>query len=169
MAADKYLSIDTDGNHLEVQATDTSAGVGNAGDIVALGNDGLISTTMLPSDGAVTATASEAIAAGDLINFHNSSGLKVRKATNAGPSTRAHGYAPASISSAASGTVVVFRGVNTAVSGLTVGENYMLGTAGGVVSTAPTASGSVIQHIGVARSATELEVNITSGPLIKRA
>lgn len=167
MAGDKYIKVDSNG-HLAEQATvNSSLGAGDANKVVALNASGLIDTTMLPENGAIILTSSEAIAAGDLINIHDSSGIKVRKATNTGEATRAQGYAEGAISNGASGTVILGNGMNNGITGLTVGAKYFLGTSGGVTTTAPTAAASIVQPVGAAKSATELSVVL--GDVVIRA
>ena len=160
MAGNKYVAIS--GLDLtEVVSVQASAGAGDAGKIPALDASGLLDATMLPSSGAVTLTASEALSAGDMINLHNSSGIKMRKADNTSASKRAHGFVNSAVSNGATGTAMLRSGVNTGVSGLTVGAEYVLGATGGVTVTAPTTAGHILQGVGVARSATELEVILT--------
>lgn len=167
MAAQKPLQLDTNGNITEVSALQTSAGSGSAGAIVALNSSGLIDTTMLPSSGSVSMTASESISAGALINVWNNSGtMNVRNADNTSIGKQAHGYAPSAISSSASGTIILGDGENTSVSGLTAGTQYLLSTVGAVTATLPTGTGVIVQPVGIARSTTELSV-LLERPVIR--
>lgn len=105
----------------------------------------------------VAATASEALADGDLVNLWNDAGtLKARKADADDATKPAHGFVSAAVLIAGSATVDVTRGsINTAASSLTPGARLYLSTAGGLVTeTAPSASGNLVQPIGVALSAT---------------
>ncbi len=141
-----------------VNSTTTSAGAGDSGKVVALDGSGRIDNTMLPVGvGADTysITASEALAAGDLINVWNSSGAKIRKADATVAGKEAHGFVLASVSNGAVGTVY-FEGTNTAVTGLTPGVQFLSTTAGLSTTTAPTASGNVVQRVGFAVSSTAL-------------
>lgn len=116
-----------------------------------------------------TATATENIALGALVNFYNSSGLKVRNADNTN-GRAADGFAPAAVSNTASGTFIVGDGPNTNGAGfvvdgtpatsLTVGSVYYLDAAGGLTATLPTTSGYVVQKVGKAVSTTELQVKL---------
>lgn len=160
---DKYL-YNNAGTITEKTATVTSAGAGDAGKIVGLDASGRIDTSAMPVGiGADTATitASEALAAGDLVNVWNSSGAKVRKADATTAGKEAHGFVLASVSSGATATVY-FEGTNTSVSGLTPGVQYLGTTAGGSVGTAPSGSGNAVQRVGFATSATSL--NFQSQP-----
>lgn len=168
MAGNKYLSIDaTTGDLAEVAATQSSAGPSSAGLIVALDASGQINATMLPTTGSTTLTASEAIAAGSMINLWNNAGvINVRNADSA-TNKKAHGFVNGAIASSASGQVEVGNGDNTGVTGLTIGDEYFLSSAGTVTATVPTASGSTLQKVGVAQATNQLQVIL--GPAIKRA
>ena len=94
MAAKKYISL-VSGILTEIQALVTSAGAGDDGKLVALDSAGKLDNSVMPVGiGADTAaiTASEALAAGDLVNIWNSSGFKVRKADATTPGKEAHGF-----------------------------------------------------------------------------
>lgn len=165
--ADKYLYIDTaNGNFTEREATVTSAGAGDAGKIIALDSNGLIDDSMMPVGiGADTQiiTTSEALAAGDLVNIHNSTGAKARKADATTAGKHAHGFVLSSFGSAAAATVY-FEGTITGLTGLTPGDQFLATTPGTSDETPPNASGNVIQKVGVATSATTL--NFEPGPVV---
>lgn len=154
--ANKYLAV-SGNDTVEVEATVTSAGAGDAGEIVALDAGGKIDSTLLPTGvgaDSLTVTASEALSAGDFINLHVSSGTKMRKADSSN-GRRAHGFVKAAVLSSATGTAY-FDGSNDQVSGLTVGTVYFLSTTGGVTATAPTTATHIMQEVGVATSATSI-------------
>lgn len=161
--ANKYIAL-VSGELHEVEATVTSAGAGDAGEIVALDSSGKLDVTVLPTgvgpDVAVI-TASENLAAGDFVNIHDSTGAKVRKADNSNDRP-AHGFVKDAVTSAASATVY-FEGANDDQSGLTPGGRCYLGTGGAVTQTAPTSGGgaSISQYLGVAVSATEINVELS--------
>lgn len=150
-----------------VEAITTSAGAADADKIVATNAAGVIDITLLPSGiGANTKSiqASEALSAGDFINIHNSGGARVRLADATDNTKPAHGYVIDNVLSGAMATVY-FDDINTGLSGLTIGETYALSTTPGDVvalSAAAAASGNIIQQLGVAISATEMEVAIKS-------
>jgi len=155
--ANKYIK-NSSGTLAEQEATVTSAGVGNAGQIIALDATGKLDNSVLPTGiGADTAivAASEGLAAGDFVNIHNSSGAKVRKADATTAGKEAHGFVLQSVISGANATVY-FEGTNTQVTGATGGLVFLSTTAGGFSSSAPTASGNIVQKIGVAVSATAI-------------
>lgn len=158
--ADKLPALNASGvlDPTIVNAIDSSAGSGDAGKVVQLGADGRIDSTMMPVGiGADTAsiTTSEALAAGDLVNIHNSTGAKVRKADATTSGKEAHGFVLAAFGSGVAATVY-FEGTNTAVTGLTPGPQFLAITAGLSDETAPTAAGNVVQRVGIAISATAL-------------
>ena len=149
-----------------VNATITSAGAGDSGKLPQLDSSGRIDLTVLPIGvGADTATltTTEAIASGDFVNVWNSSGAKVRKADATVAGKEAHGFVLVGVGSGASATVY-FEGTNTAVTGQTPGNVFLSITAGIASSTAPSASGNVVQRIGFATSATS--INFQSQPPI---
>lgn len=173
MSEGKYLAIGTDGKKTEEQAVQTSAGAGDADKIPRLDASGRLSTTMMPSGiGADTKSiqASEDLAAGDYVNIYDDSGTtRCRKAdasaANAGK--RAHGFVLAAVTSGNNATVY-FEGANTQLSGLTGGETNFLSatTPGAVTATAPTTTGYILQELGVATSATEINTEIGE-PIIR--
>ncbi|SRR5258706_2132702 len=115
---------------------------------------------------AIIVTASEAISALDFVNLWSSTGLKVRKADGSAIAKRAWGWAPQAISNAAPGIVYLLSGY-AAGSGLTLGSVYYLSasTPGGITTTAPSASGTIKQEVGLALSSTELLVRLST-PII---
>ena len=155
MAAKKFLRL-INGVITEIFGVQTSAGAGNAGDLVSLDDSGRIDNSMMPVGiGADTSTitASETLAAGDWVNVWNDSGAKVRKADATTAGKEAHGFVLAAVTSGNPATVY-FEGTNTQVTGQTPGLVYLQTTAGTGGATIPSASGNVVQSIGVAVSAT---------------
>lgn len=162
--AKKYLKYGASGDPTTQEATVVSTGAPNAGDILALGTDGKIDVTVLPTGvGPEVAIleATEALQAGDYVNIWNDAGVpKVRLADNSN-GRRAHGYVKSAVSVGANATVY-FEGDNDALSSLTAGLDVFLGTAGNVVQTAPAESavGTIVQRLGVARAATIVSTDI---------
>ena len=155
MAAKKFLRL-VNGVLTEILGVQTSAGAGNAGDLVSLDDTGRIDNSMMPVGiGADTATitASETLAAGDWVNVWDGSGAKVRKADATTAGKEAHGFVMSAVTSGNPATVY-FEGTNTQVTGQTPGPVYLQTTAGAGGATIPSASGNVVQQIGVAVSAT---------------
>ena len=164
--ADKYLRLNA-GVPTEVEGTIQSAGAADAGKIPALDSTGKLDETLLPvgigADSKIM-TASENIAAGDFVSVWDDAGTpKIRKADASTSGKRAHGFCLAAITAGSTGAVL-FEGTNTQVSGATTGEVYLSATTpGGFTSTPPTGSGNVVQRIGVAVAATE--INFEAGPI----
>lgn len=169
MAAKKFLRI-VGGVITEIFGIQTSAGAGNAGDIVALDDSGRIDNSMMPVGiGADTAivVASEALAAGDFVNvWDDSSSFKVRKADATTAGKEAHGFVLAAVASAGNATVY-FEGTNTQVTSQTPGPVFLQTTAGKGGATVPSGSANVVQRIGYAVSATA--VNFDAGVPVKLA
>jgi hypothetical protein len=160
MAAKKFLRL-VSGRINEVFGITTSAGAGNDGDIPALDATGRLDITMMPVGVAADVKvhpSSENLTAGDWVNIWNDSGtLKVRKADATAAGKEADGFVLANVTSPADATVY-FNGINTQLSGLTLGSHYFLATTpGGETTTAPSANGNVVQYLGKAISATEIE------------
>lgn len=167
MAGNKYLKNNA-GTITEEAAIQSSAGAGDVGKIPAVDASGRLDTSFMPvgiaADTAVI-TASEALAAGDLVNIWNSSGPKVRKADASTAGKEAHGFVIAAVSSSAAATVY-FEGSNPQVSGLTAGVQFLSAASPGLsTSTAPSASGNVVQRVGLASSATNLNFE-ASQPIV---
>ena len=169
MAGDKILRLGSSGIE-EFAATDSSAGAGNAGDIVALDASGKLAVNMLPTGvgpAIKSIVASEAITAPALVNIWNDGGTaKVRKA-DAATNKPANGFILASVASAASADVY-FEGEVTGMSGLVAGKVWLSATVPGATQAAiPTTAGHIAQSVGWATSATTLDFE--SGDAILRA
>lgn len=156
--ANKYVSNNA-GTLTEVEGLVTSAGAGDTGKIPALDAAGKLDNSLMPTGiGADTASivSSESLAAGDLVNVWDDAGTpKVRKADATTSGKHAHGFVLAVVTAPAS-AVVYFEGSNTGVTGLTGGDIFLSTTAGIGTSTAPSGTGNVVQKVGVATAATNL-------------
>lgn len=154
------------GKNVQYTPTTSSAGAADAGKIPALGADGKLDPTMYNAGSGPASRsipASEALAAGNLVNIYSNAGtVNVRKADNSN-SRPAHGFVLAGVAALANATVYDLDGVISGLSGLTPGADYYLGTAGAVVTPALDATtattGAIDQRIGVALSATELDTD----------
>lgn len=148
----------------QIAAIATSAGSADAGKIVATGTDGKLHESFLPTGigaNTVAASASEAISAGKLVNlFLDGAVVKLRLADNSN-GRAAWGYVKESVGADAPTTAYRLNTVMPDQSGLTVGSDYWLGTAGGVVSSPLDATddanaGKLNQYIGKAVSTIEI-------------
>lgn len=153
MAAKKFIRL-VAGVLTEVFGVQSSAGAGNAGDIVALDDTGKIDPSMMPTGvGAdvVVLTASEALSAGDHVNIYSGG---VRKADASTAAKEADGFVLAAVSNGAPASVYK-EGTNTQLTGLTLGADlYLSTTPGAVTATPPSAAGNIVQRIGKAVSTT---------------
>lgn len=165
MAAPKYLKRDaTSGLVTEVNATET----GPASEvIVSTTSGGTIDPSLLPASGAATATAGEALAAGDFVYIKASDG-NLYKAVWSSGGNQAIGFVLNSYSSSATATYYSVGAQNTALSSLTTGARYYGDntTAGGVTATVPTGTGVLSQFIGYAVSTTAIEVQLADAIIL---
>lgn len=151
----KYLE-NNGGQYREVQPVTTSVGAGDAGKIAQLDNTGKWDITLMPSGigvPTVALTASETLAAGDLINIWNNGGTANARKADCSNNRRAHGYVLSGASSGTTATVYVQDNL-TGLSGLTPGVPYYLSTTGSYSATSPTTAGFISQEIGTAISTT---------------
>lgn len=155
----KFLNI-TNGKRTQEQAIAASAGAADANKIARLDATGKFDASMIPpqaSNESRSIQASEAIAAGALINIHDSAGSPRVRNADASSNKPADGFAQAAIASGASGTINLEQGTITGLSGLTIGADYWLSatTAGAITNVSPSAPNAT-QEVGKALSATEL-------------
>lgn len=153
----KYLT-QVGGTLTEVSGQAASAGAADAGKIPQLDAAGRLDSSMLPVGiGADTqqVQASEALAAGDLVNIWDSTGaFRVRKADASTSGKRAHGFVLAAVASGAQ-ALVYFEATNTQQTSVPPGELFLsAATPGKVTGTAPTAAGQTVQRVGFGVSAT---------------
>lgn len=164
--ADKIPALNASGvlDSTIVNSKTSSAGAGDSGKLPALDAAGRLDTSFMPVGiGADTQSivSSENLAAGDLVNIWSDGGVfKIRKADATTAGKEAHGFVLAGVTAPAAGSVY-FEGNNTQVTGLTAGPQFLQTTAGLAAATAPSGSGNVVQRVGFASSATNL--NFTSG------
>ena len=157
MAAKKFIRL-VSGVLTEVFGVQSSAGAGNAGDLIALDDTGRISTTMMPvgvGADTVALTASESLAAGAWVNIYSGG---VRNADASGGNAKAaDGFVLEAVSSGGSATVYK-EGSNTQLSGLTMGADLFLSATPGVAAaTPPSTAGHIVQRIGKAVSTTAVD------------
>ena len=158
---------DVAGRITEILGIQTSAGVADAGKIASLDAVGRWDISMMPVGVAaevVTCATSENLSGGNWVNLYlNAAVLTARKADATTAGKEAKGFVLVASTSPAD-AVVYLEGSNTGVTGATIGTEYFLNTtAGGETATAPSASGNVVQPLGVATSATVINF-IPSAP-----
>ena len=129
--------------------------------VVTVGIPGPQGIRGLPGPGGNSAMSSmlttDTLADGDFVNVWDSTGFKVRAADADSPDREAHGFV---LVGGVAGAIVdvYFGGPNGAVSGMTPGNVYLSNVAGKATSIAPTGSGQIVQRLGVAVSATVINV-----------
>jgi len=165
MATAKFTKYEGDGN-LSVQTTiDASAGTGDAGKIPSTDENGQLSPTFLPNSVKpveLTGTFGATVGNSKVI-YTDPADQKVKVATNTGLGTKAEGFVITG--GAADATATYYqRGRMTGLTGLTAGKTYYLGADGAVTDTEPTTG--VAQIVGIAASATEMDVQIGTAVLV---
>ena len=161
MAVHKVIELSSTGQQSEYAGKSSSAGAGDAGEFVILAAGGKLDATVLPNGigaDAITATAGEALVAGDFVYITNTGTVMKADATTF--AKRAMGYVITAVANAGTATVF-FDESNSALTGLTAGSKYFLSaTAGASTLTAPTTTGQFVQCLGIATSTTSLHVNL---------
>jgi len=167
MADNNYLNVDTNGRLKENLSIKTTTGASDSGKIIQTDSEGRIDESFFPGAEEVQKTASEALEAGDIVNFWDDAGAaKMRKADASGDKP-AHGFVLTSVDVDTEGTAYT-EGVITGLSSLTPGKTQFLAeTAGEITETPVTTSGNLLQRVGVAESATS--VSFERGEPITRA
>lgn len=158
--AEKFLEHDGAGGLKENEGLVTSTGAADAGKIMAADDTGRASLTLMPIGiGPDTASlvSSESLSAGDWVNVWPDTVSKVRKADATVKGKECDGFVLAAVTAPAV-ALVYFEGINTQVSGRSPGVmQFLATTAGGSVETAPSGTGNVVQQLGKAVSATEVQ------------
>jgi hypothetical protein len=170
MANGKYIRVnDTTGLLEELEALEVSTGVADASKPIKTDSTGKIDLSLMPvgiGPDTQDIVCTENLSAGDFVNIYNNAGsVAVRKADRSN-GRQAHGFVLQNYSSAQ--TAKVYKdSENNALVGLTIGAAYYLGTGGAVSLTPPAAgSGQLLQALGVAMSATELDAEIEK-PIVR--
>lgn len=166
MAAQKFLNV-LSGVITQAQANDSSAGVGDAGKLVALDTSGKIAVNMMPTGiGAelLNLPTSENLSANDLVNIFSDTGtIKARKA-DCSNSRTAHGFVKVAVTAPAV-VDVYFEGDSTGLSAKTAGAKQFLSTGGAMTETAPSTSAYLVQTVGYATGTTTARIQV-SDPIV---
>lgn len=158
-AADAEKVPSTNGSGVLDPTILNAATTGNS-KVVLTKPDGTLDPAIMPAGiGAAvsTITASENLAASDLVNIWNDGGTeKVRKADATTVGKEVHGYVNAAYTSGDSAAVYASDKI-TGLSGKTAGARQYLSTTPGLLTqTAPSAVGNISQCVGVAHNATSV-------------
>lgn len=167
MAVAKLRKVNSDGTEEEYSGVSASTGATEAGDFVALASNGKLDPSLFPENiGAdvLNFTSGEALAAGDFIYIESAGTIAKADATVV--AKKAVGYVKSSVASGVA-VNVYFDDSNDSLTALTPGTTYYLDvTAGSVTATPPTATGNILQELGIAVNATTIHVNIKK-PVIR--
>lgn len=109
--------------------------------------------------------ATAVLVKGQFVNIFLSGGVaKTRLADASALATRAWGWAMESTAIGAQGMVALMRGYNGSFAGNTVAGTYYLSsiTPGGISLAVPVGAGKIVQEVGIALSATDIFVNIST-------
>ncbi|MGA2433932.1 MAG: hypothetical protein ABSG25_01465 [Bryobacteraceae bacterium] len=169
MATNKYLALNGD-TPQQVAFTVTSAGSANGGQGVATDATGHLDPSVMPIGVAPETdqiVASENLTAGAFVNLWTNSGvINARNADNTTSGKEANGFVLSGYTSSQTATVYRIGQSNTQLTGLTPGAKYYLGTIGGTISSVSgLTTGNIMQFVGKAISATEIEF-IPGQPII---
>lgn len=148
----------TSGKREEANAATVSTGVPTAGQIIATNAAGQLDSSFLPpgiGDDAKMINATEDLSAGDFVNVFDDGGTPGVRLADRTNGRQADGFVLEAVTTG-SLAEVLFEGTNNALTGLTIGSRQFLGTAGSPEETFTTTGGEILQCLGVACSATEL-------------
>lgn len=159
---DKYLERDAvTGRMRERISADASAGVADAGRIVALNGAGELDGSMLPAgvgQNSIQVVAFEALAADDLVEIFDDGGVPSARLASASDliPQPACGFVKAAVL-VAGNAVVLFEGRVAGQVGLVPGQRVYLSdvTAGGITTTPVVGTDKLHQFVGKATSTTE--------------
>ena len=164
MSNGKYIRVnDASGLLEELEALEVSTGVADASKPIKTDSTGKLDLSLMPvgiGPDTQDIICTENLSAGEFVNMYNNLGtIAVRKADRSN-NRPAHGFVIQNYT-AAQIAKVYKDSENNALAGLTLGAYYFLGLAGAASLTPPAAgSGHLLQALGVAMSATELDVEI---------
>lgn len=161
------------GNDLSVVRAqdDTTAQAFAVGDRIEMRNcAGVFKALQNEARPSKTAVASENLASGDFVTLFDSAGASTARKASAAITSgggRAHGYVLSNVI-ATETAVVYLSGINTGLSGLTVGGRYFNSdtTPGEVVAARPILVGQLCQLLGIATSSTEISFVYNDGTIL---
>jgi hypothetical protein len=182
MAAPKFLRNNA-GTITETLSIATSAGAGDADKLPATGAGGYLDPSLLnaattgvnkvvltngsgrldPSimplgfgDDVVSVEAGENLSAGDLVNIYDDSGTAKARKADATNNRPANGFVVAGYTTGQMASIY-FEGTNDQMSGMVAGRRFLSATTPGATQTAaPTGTGQIVQIVGFAVSATQM-------------
>ena len=154
MSTNQFLTLNADGTEKLVKGISTSAGATDANKLISTDASGRLPVTMIPNGleiQSISATASEALADGDLVNFWMDGAVRKMRKADASNGRPAHAFVEGG--AVALNTVAdAFRsGRNSGQTGFNSGATLYLSatTAGKATATAPAfTDGFIIQAVG---------------------
>jgi hypothetical protein len=166
----KYFGLDAGVKKL-ISFLNVSTGVADAGKPIETNAQGKIDESLLPSGvgpDIKVLEASENVNAGEPVNIWDDGGTwKVRKADTTSASKLAVGFVLESFTTGQQAKIYP-EGINNQASGLVPGPVYLAESAGGLIQGSVAidalSSGSHIQCLGYALSATEMSIEIEADP-----
>lgn len=162
MAANPYLAPNSSTG---VPTSTVPSVTSTANAIVALDSTGRLDPSVMPvgiAPPTISLPQTGSLADGDSVNIYNNSGTATcRKADASAVGKPVRGFVLAATSSPGPALVYLPGDENTHKTGLTPGADYYSdpATPGGVTATIPSTSGTVVEYVGTAVSATELSFN----------
>lgn len=163
----KFLKL-VAGRKQEESAITQSTGAGDASKIVGTDATGKIDPSFIPGEELTIVPASEALGAGDFVNFWSNAGAtNVRKADATAAGKEADGYVIAAVAQGNNATVYT-GGTNASLAGMTRGALQWLSAAtpGGRIEVPPASAGNVVQKLGRAISPTEMTFEPDEGVIL---
>lgn len=164
MANGKYIRVnDTTGLMEELEALGVSTGVSDASKPVKTDSTGKLDLSLMPNGiGPDTQdiVCSENLSAGDAVNIYDNTGVPNCRKADRTNGRRCHGFV---LQNFTTGNIAkIYKDSEVSgLAGLTIGAQYFLGASGAVATTPPAAgSGHILQAVGIALSATELDIEI---------
>ena len=168
----KFIKL-KDGRMIEetIESIAGTTGAPDANKLVRAGSNGLLDPTLFPAGfgaDALNFEASENLSGGDFVALWDDAGtVKARKSDAAAAGKEAVGFVIDAVASGQPATVF-FEGTNSVASGLTPAARHYLSatTPGASTATPPSATGNVVQYLGIASSATSLAFEATDGVIL---
>lgn len=158
--SNKFLTIGTEQVE-EAQGATTSSGVADANRLISTGADGKLHPSLLPTGvgpDLLVAPTVEDLSAGDYVNIFDDAGTPSVRLADRSNGRQADGFVKSAFTTGQSAEIY-FEGANDALTGLTVGARYFLGTNGNPVTPGPTGAG-LWQYLGRAISSTAINTDI---------
>jgi len=151
------------GTLTEIVPISATTGLTDASKVVQTDATGKLDKSLMPvgiAPDTFSVLASEDLLAGDFVHIYDNAGTaNVRKADATLPGKHAMGYVTVGVTTG-SNAQVYFEGMNSNQVGLTIGKVYLATTAGLATNTVPTTAGQILQVLGNAFNATQVNLEL---------